>query len=84
MHHAAGDITAHRDSVLKRLDGQAELHPRVDRVPDDPAAEHVPDRAEIQLALGGAVFGDVGEPQLVRGVSSEDVPGPAVLVHYST
>jgi len=80
MHHAASDITAHRDSVLKRLDGQGELHPRADRVPDDPAAEHVLDRAEIQPALGGPVLRDVGEPQLVRRVCGEDVPGAAVLV----
>ena len=29
---------------------------------------------------GGLVFGDVREPELVRGLGGEHVPGPAVLV----
>lgn len=50
---AAGDVTAHGDGVLKSLDGQWRLHPRVDRVPDDPVAERVLDRAEVETFFRG-------------------------------
>ncbi len=51
--HAAGDVAAHHDGVLERPDSQVRLHPRVDGVSDDLVGEHVLDRAEIELALGG-------------------------------
>ncbi len=84
MDHAAGDVAAHRDGVLDRLDGQVRLHPRVDRVPHDPAREHVLDRAEVELAFRGLVLGDVGQPQLVRCIRSEHMTGSAVLVDDGT
>jgi len=80
---AAGDVAAHRDGVLERLNCQAGLHPRADRVPDDLAAAGVFDGAAVELAFGGLVLRDlrdVDEPELVRGIGGEDVPGPAVLV----
>lgn len=80
MDDAAGDIAAHHDSVLEGLDGQPGLHPRVDRVPDDPAGERVLDSAAVELSFTRFVFRDVDEPELVRAVGSEHVPGPAVLV----
>lgn len=71
MHYAPGDITAHCDSVLKRLDGQAELHPRVDRVPDDPVRVPVLHGAEVDLVFTRVVLGDVCEPGLVRLLRGE-------------
>ena len=41
-------------------------HPGVDGVADDPLGAGVLDRAEVELALGGGVLGDVGQPQQVR------------------
>ena len=41
-------------------------HAGVDGVADDPVGAGVLDRAEVELALGGGVLGDVGQPQLVR------------------
>ena len=59
-------VTAAGDGVVQRGDGQPGLHPRVDGVADDPVGEDVLDRAEVELALAGAVLGDVGQPQPVR------------------
>ena len=78
--HAAGDVAAHRDSVLERLNCQPGLHPRVDRVPHDLAGARVFDCAAVELAFSGFVLRDVDEPELVRGIGGEDVPGSAVLV----
>jgi hypothetical protein len=41
------------------------------------------DRAEIQLSFGGAVFGDVGQPQQVRRRGGE-VAADQVVVHRRT
>ena len=53
-------------ALLERRDREAGLHPRVDGVADDLVAEAVLDRAEVELALAGPVFGDVDQPQRVR------------------
>lgn len=75
MNDAAGhlepDRSSVRDGVLERLDGEAGLHPVADRVADDPVAETVLDRAAVQLARTGPVFGDVDQPQAVRGLGGE-------------
>lgn len=47
------------------------LHVGVHRVADTPSRVDVVDRAQVELALAGRVFGDVGQPQLVRGVGGE-------------
>jgi hypothetical protein len=47
---------------LQRRDREAGLHPRVDGVAHDPVGEDVLDRAEVELALTGAMLGDVGQP----------------------
>lgn len=80
MGHATGDITTHHDSILESSDGQARLHPGVDRVPDDLVGEHVLDRAEVQLALRGLMLGDVSEPELIRSLGGELMPYSALLV----
>lgn len=59
-------VTASGGGVLQRGDGQAGLHLRVDGVADDPVGPDVLDRAQVELALGGVVLGDVGQPQPVR------------------
>jgi len=38
------------------------------------------DRADVELALGGGVLGDVGQPQPVRAVGLEAMAQPALLV----
>ena len=80
MDDAAGDVTAHLEGVLEGLDGQAGLHPGIDRVPHDPIGEGVFDRAGVELPFGGLVFGDVHEPELVHSVGGTHLPGAAVLI----
>lgn len=60
-----------RHSIIQCGHRQRGLHPGVDRVADDPVRPGVLDRAEMQFAFVGAVFGDVGQPQLVRGLCGE-------------
>jgi len=57
--YAPGDIPAAGERVLEGLDGQPGLHPVRDRVSDDPAGGDVFDRAEVKLALPGAMLSDV-------------------------
>jgi hypothetical protein len=52
----------------------------VDGVAHDPVAEDLLDRAEVQLALAGGVFGDVGKPQPVRAGRGE-VAAHEIVVH---
>jgi hypothetical protein len=67
------------DGVAQGRHGQAGLHPRVDRVADDPVGVGVLNRTEIQLPFAGPVFGDVGQPQPVRPWSGEPA-GDQVIV----
>src|SRR5665647_400095 len=60
-------VTAAGHRGVQGVHGELGLHPVADRVPDDPVGEHVLDRAAVDLALVGAVLGDVREPQPVRG-----------------
>ena len=66
MQHAAGDVTTPGDRVVQRVDRDAGLHPRVDRIAHDPVGEHVLDRAKVKLAFQRAMLRDVRQPQLVR------------------
>ncbi len=68
------------DRVLDRPSRERRLHPDVDRVPDDPVREHVLDRAKVNLAFAGVMFGDVGQPDLVRAGCFEAVNYPAILI----
>jgi hypothetical protein len=54
----------------------------VNRVADDPVAEHVFDRAEIQCAFCRGVFGDIAESQLIWTLYGE-ITLQQVLVHTS-
>ncbi len=58
-------------------DCQRCFHPRVDGAADDPVGVRVLDRAQIQLALGGGVFGDVGQPGAPAG--PPETAGPEML-----
>ena len=64
-------VTAPGDGVVQRGDREAGLHPGVDGVAHDPVGVHVLDRAQVELALTGLVFGDVGQPQLVWRLGGE-------------
>jgi len=66
--------------VIPCCDSQRGLHPRVHRVPDDPAGIDVLHPAEIELALGRGVLGDVGQPQLVRRRGGE-IPLHQIIVN---
>jgi hypothetical protein len=66
------------DRVAQRRHRQGGLHPRVDGVADDLVGEAVLDRTQVQLPFPGAVFGDVGQPDLV-GCSG----GTVTLINYT-
>jgi hypothetical protein len=59
------------DGVTQGGHRQRDLHPRVQGVADDSVRVHVLDGAEVELALIGAVLGDVGQPDFVGGPSAE-------------
>src|SRR5271165_934918 len=71
MQDAAGHAVTSGDGVVEGVDGDARLHPLVDRVADDPVGKDVFDRAEVKLSFLRPMLGDVGEPQLVRGLGAE-------------
>jgi hypothetical protein len=61
--------TTPSDGVVHGVDGNLGLHPVTDRVAHDPVRPHVFDRARVQLALIGAMLGQIGQigqPQLTR------------------
>jgi len=86
VHDAASDVStlggAPRDGVVERRDRESGLHPRVDRVADDPVGVDVLERAQVELALDRLVLGDVTHPQLVRLAGGELVADHAVLVDH--
>jgi hypothetical protein len=69
--HDRRDGCADADGVTHRRDRQGRLHPRAQGVTDNPVGVHILDRTEVKLALIGAMFGDVGQPDLVGGLSAE-------------
>lgn len=64
------DVT-NRDGVAQRQLGQQCDHAGTHRVAHDVGRPHVFDCDEVELALGGGMFGDVGQPQLVRILGGE-------------
>src|SRR5699024_11598870 len=81
MRHAASDIAAATDhGQLEGIDSQTRLHPRTHRVTDDAPRAGVLDCAQVQLALIGVALGDVGEPELIRGIGSELMTSSSVSV----
>jgi hypothetical protein len=80
VQNAAGQLIPPGGGVVQCGHGQAGFHPRVDGVPDDPVGPSVLDRAQVQLALAGVVFGDVGQPQPVRAGGGE-LAAYQVVVH---
>jgi len=83
MHHTARHVRAGGGPAVDRggdgVDREPGLHPIRDGVAHDPVGVDVLDRAQIELALGGGVLGDVGQPQLVR-LGGGEVPFDPVVV----
>ena len=79
MQHAAGDVATPGDRVAQGVHGDAGLHPRVDRIADDPVGEHVLDRAKVKLAIQRSMLRDVRQPQLV-GRGCGEVPLDEVVM----
>ena len=77
--HTAGHVRAPGDGVAERSHSEPGLHPRVDRVADDPVGVDVLKRADVQLPFTGPMLGDIPEPQLVGRPGSE-VPLDQVVV----
>src|SRR5699024_11093969 len=63
---------------LEGISSQPGLHPRADRISDDARGVGVLDRTQVQLALIRMVLRNVGQPELIRSISSKLVPGPTV------
>jgi hypothetical protein len=78
MHHRLRRVSQ-CDGVGERVDSEAGGHAVGHGVPDDPVAAGVGDRAQIQLAIGRRVLGDVGQPQPVRCCGGKS-PGDEVVV----
>jgi hypothetical protein len=81
---AASDLTAAGDRGLDSGDDNRRAHPLGDRIADDPVREAVLDGAEVKLVLVGAVLGDVGEPQPVRGRGVELAADQVVMSRSGT
>jgi hypothetical protein len=69
--HDGPDRRSDSHGVSESGHGERRLHALIDRVTDDPVRPGVLDGADVELALIGAVFGDVGEPELVGTRSAE-------------
>src|SRR5699024_5570171 len=80
VHDASSSAWTTTYRVVQGVHREARLHPVADGVTDDPAGEHVLDRAEVELPLLGPVLGDVRQPQFVDVISGE-VPLDQVVVH---
>ena len=78
MDHGAHGRARH-GGVPECRDREGRFHPIIDRVADDPVGAGILDRAQVELALGGRVLRDVGEPQLVR-MSRGELPAHEVVV----
>jgi hypothetical protein len=71
MDQATSDVIAPGNGAGQGVDREAGFHPVADGVAGDSAGVHVLDGAEVGLSLAGGVFGDVGQPQPVRGWGGE-------------
>src|SRR5690606_26760280 len=77
---AAGHIgAAASHGLVERRNSEAGLHAGVDGVANDPVRPNVFDGADVELALIGAVLGDVGQPRLVGAIGGE-VPAHEVVM----
>lgn len=66
--------------AVQRSGGQPGLHPGVDAVANDAVGERVFDRAEVELALAGAVLSDIAELQPVWRIGGE-ITSDQIVVH---
>ena len=67
-----------RQCRSQRRDGEFRGHAITHRVPDDPVGEQVLDRAAVDLAFSGRMFGQVRDPLTVR-TSGSEVPAQQVI-----
>lgn len=67
--------------VPQGVDGELGGHAFGHGVADDPARAGVFDRAQVELALRGGMFGDVGEPEPIR-LRSGEPPLDQVIVDW--
>jgi hypothetical protein len=65
------DWLATHPGHLQGIDDELGAQVVRDRPAHDPAAEHIEDRGAVDPALGGAVLGDVGDPQPIRLIGDE-------------
>lgn len=73
---AAGDVAAHRDSVVQRLSRQPGLHPRVDRVsPDAAGVDDLIVRAVVISNLRQLDTQHKGRPPMTGGRHPRDARG---------
>jgi hypothetical protein len=68
-----GDRPAPQDGARRASTRELGGHPGRDRVADGSAAAGVLNRAQVELAFSGGVFGDVGQPQPVDSRSAVKV-----------
>ena len=78
MNHR-GTWSSKCDGVMQGPDSELARHTGVGGIADDAVGEDVLHDTAVELSLPGAVLGDVGEPQLVRGIGGE-VPFDEVVV----
>lgn len=84
MNHATGDVTAHLNGVLERLNGGTRLHLGIDRVPVDPARESVFDCAVVELAFTRFMFRDVDSFALVAANTCRVRPCSSTTAQWSS
>lgn len=81
--HAPGDITPAGYRPTESLGGQSGLHPRVDGVAHDAVGEHVFDRTQVELALAGAVFDIIIQPQPIWFISGETAADQVIIDRWA-
>ncbi len=84
VHDPARCGPAVADGHVEGVDDQRAVLAGVDRPTHDPAAVGVEDGGAEDLAFPGRVFGDVGDPQLVRGQAVELAVAQVLAGHDPT
>ena len=80
MKNAASNIAAPCEDVVQSAYPDRGFHSGIDRIADDAVGENIFDRTDVELAFKRSMFGDVGQPQLVRP-SRGEVSLDEVVMH---
>ena len=75
MRHASAHVTTPGHGHLEGIDSQPGLHPRTDRIADDARRVGVAVSRSQRNTFIRMVLRNVGQPQLIRAISSKLVPG---------